>query len=278
MADSATDPIQIVRRFVRDDDREVVAFCAAGLAFGRVTSVMQSIQRLVGVMGERPADFVRHFDPARDGAPLRTFVHRWTRGADVVALLWVLHQMLEQSGSIEGFFVKGDPGGEDIRDALDTFSTRAMALDLSSAYGRVPPRPGVAYFFPRPAVGSGCKRLNLFMRWMVRRDALDLGVWTRVSPARLIVPLDTHIIRVGRCLKLTRYTSPGWPMALDITRALRILDPLDPVKYDFSVCHLGMMNACGFETPQGNANCPLKGVCSPRRTRSGSGAAGRVAL
>jgi uncharacterized protein (TIGR02757 family) len=105
------------------------------------------------------------------------------------------------------------------------------------------------------------------MRWMVRRDALDLGVWTRVSPARLIVPLDTHVIRVGRCLKLTRYTSPGWPMALDITRALRVLDPADPVKYDFSVCHLGMMNACGFQTSRGNAHCPLKAVCKPRERR-----------
>ena len=265
MADSATDPIQLVRRYSRNDDREVVAFCAAGLAFGRVTSVMQSIQRLLDVMGDRPAEFVRRFEPQRDGVPLRPFVHRWTRGADVIALLWVLHQMLARSGSLESFFLEGDDGGEDIREALDSFSRRALALDLQAAYGRVPARPGVCYFFPRPSAGSGCKRLNLFMRWMVRRDALDLGVWTRVSPARLIVPLDTHIIRVGRCLRLTRYTSPGWPMALDITRALRELDPADPVKYHFSVCHLGMMNACGFQTTRGDADCPLKGVCSPRR-------------
>jgi uncharacterized protein (TIGR02757 family) len=270
--DSATDPIHIVRRFTRDDDREIVAFCAAGLAFGRVSSVIQSIERLVAVMGPQPAAFVRQFDPKRDGTALRDFVHRWTRGVDMIALLWVLRQMLDRSGTLESFFLEGDPGGEDIRDALDSFSRRALALDLRAAYGRVPARAGVCYFFPRPSAGSGCKRLNLFMRWMVRRDALDLGVWTRVSPARLIVPLDTHIIRVGRCLKLTRYTSPGWPMALDITRALRALDPADPVKYDFSVCHLGMMNACGFQTPRGNTQCPLKGVCAPkargRRTKA----------
>ena len=81
-----------------------------------------------------------------------------------------------------------------------------------------------AYFFPRPAAGSACKRLNLFLRWMVRRDEIDLGVWSQVSPARLIVPLDTHVIRLGRCLKLTRYTSPGWKMALDITNALRAFE------------------------------------------------------
>ncbi len=268
-ADSATDPIQIVRRFAANDDREIVAFIAAGLAFGRVSSVMQSVERVVTVMGGAPAQFVRDFTPPRDGLALRDFVHRWIRGADIVALLWVLHQMLADRGSLEGFFLAGDPGGDDVRDGLDSFSQRAMALDLRTAYGRVPARPGIGSFFPRASAGSACKRLNLFMRWMVRRDALDLGVWTRVSPSRLIVPLDTHIIRVGRCLQLTQYTSPGWPMALDITRALRALDPADPVKYDFSVCHLGMMNACGFQTPRGNTQCPLKGVCRPNgRKRS----------
>lgn len=262
-ADSATDPIQIVRRFLVNDDREIVAFIAAGLAFGRVSSVMHSIERVVAVMGSSPAQYVRDFTPARDREPLLDIVHRWIRGADIVALLWVLHQMLASHGSLEGFFLEGDTGGDDVRDALDSFSRRAMALDLRTAYGRVPGRPGIGYFFPRASAGSACKRLNLFMRWMVRQDALDLGVWTRVSPSRLIVPLDTHIIRVGRCLQLTKYTSPGWAMALDITRVLRTLDPADPVKYDFSVCHLGMMNACGFETPRGNTQCPLKGVCKP---------------
>lgn len=267
-ADSATDPIQIVRRFTASDDREIVAFIAAGLAFGRVSSVMHSVERVVAVMGGSPAQFVRDFSPSRNREPFREFVHRWIRGTDIVALLWLMHQILASHGSLEGFFVEGDPGGDDVRDALDSFSQRAMALDLRTAYGHVPARPLVSYFFPRASAGSACKRLNLFMRWMVRQDALDLGVWTRVSPARLIVPLDTHIIRVGRCLQLTKYTSPGWPMALDITRALRALDPADPVKYDFSVCHLGMMNACGFETPRGDSQCPLKGVCRPKPRRT----------
>ena len=129
--------------------------------------------------------------------------------------------MFDRSGSIEGFFLEGyDPAAPDVSAALDSFSSRALALDLTAAYGPangVPRRLGVCYFFPRPSAGSGCKRLNLFMRWMVRRDALDLGVWSRVAPAKLIVPLDTHVIRVGRCLRLTRYTSPGWRMARDIT-------------------------------------------------------------
>jgi uncharacterized protein (TIGR02757 family) len=263
--DSATDPIQIVRRFERPADREVVGFCAAALAFGRITSVLQSIERVLAVMGPGPAEYVRRFDPSRDAVRFSGIVHRWTRSVDLVALIWVMRQILDRAETIEGFFLEGhDAGAEDVGAALDSFSRRALALDLAAAYGRVPKRAGICYFFPRPSAGSACKRLNLFLRWMVRRDGLDLGVWSRVSPAALVVPLDTHVIRVGRCLRLTDYTSPGWRMAKDITASLRRLDPADPVKYDFALCHLGMMNACGFNRPQRDAQCPLRGVCQPR--------------
>jgi len=270
-ADSATDPIQIVRRYARADDREVVGFVAAALAFGRVSSVLQSIERVLAVMGPAPAAYIRRFEPRRHGPTFDGIVHRWIRDKDIVALLWVLRQMVAEAGSIEEFFVTGDdPAAADVADTLDRFSTRALALDLKAAYGRMPKRPGVCYFFPRPSAGSACKRLNLFLRWMIRHDALDLGVWSRVAPARLIVPLDTHVIRLGRCLGLTSYTSPGWRMARDITASLRRLDPDDPIKYDFALCHLGMMNACGFNRAQADSQCPLRGVCKPRtraRTR-----------
>ena len=266
--DSATDPIQIVRRYERNDDREVVGFCAASLAFGRVASVLQSIERLVAIMGPHPAAYVRGFDPAREAPRFNGLVHRWTRERDIIALLWIIRQMLERSGSIEGFFLDGyDPAAPDLASALDSFSARAMALDLKAAYGRVPKRTGVSYFFPRPSKGSACKRLNLFLRWMIRHDALDLGVWTRVPASKLVVPLDTHVIRVGRCLQLTHYQSPGWKMASDITASLARIDPDDPTRYDFSICHLGMMNACGFNRAQADSQCPLRGVCRPRARR-----------
>ena len=139
-------------------------------------------------------------------------VHRWTRGVDIVALLWLLRQMLERSGSIEGFFLEGYRSERDRhrRRARQFFARGRWRSICGAAYGRrVPARAGVCYFFPRPSAGSGCKRLNLFLRWMVRRDEVDLGVWTRSRAAQLIVPLDTHVIRLGRCLRLTRYTSPG---------------------------------------------------------------------
>jgi uncharacterized protein (TIGR02757 family) len=267
--DSASDPVHRVRPFSDPADREIAGFCAAALAFGRVASVLGSIDRLIGIMGPRPAQYVRTFDPADAHPELQRMVHRWTRGVDLAALLWILRQMLERSGSIEGFFLEGDTApAPDVSEALDSFSRRALALDIRRAYGRLPRRPGVCYFFPRPSAGSACKRLNLFLRWMVRSDAVDLGVWTRVPPARLIVPLDTHVIRLGRCLRLTRYVSPGWKMAADITASLRRLDPEDPVRFDFSICHVGMMNACGFGRKQGDAQCPLKGLCRPRGSRA----------
>jgi len=277
--DSATDPIHIVRRFPRADDREIVGFCAAGLAFGRVASVLHSIESLLGVMGPHPAAFVRAFNPVLDSARIEPLVHRWIRGRDLVALLLVLQRMLNESGSIETFFLQGDdPSAPDIGPALDSFSIRALRTDLRGAYGRrVPKRAGVCYFFPRPSAGSACKRLNLFLRWMVRKDAIDLGVWRKVAPARLIVPLDTHVIRLGQCLRLTRYISPGWKMAAEITASLRALDPKDPVRYDFSLCHVGMMNACGFNRPQKDSQCPLRGICQPvaRKPRPAARASAR---
>jgi uncharacterized protein (TIGR02757 family) len=243
-----------------------------------VFSVIQSIERVLAIAGPRPAAYVRRFDAVPGRRAFEGVVHRWIRGVDLVGLVVLMKQMLDRSGSLEGFFLEDySAAADDVEAALDSFSRRAMELDLTPAYGRVPRRPGVGYFFPRPSAGSGCKRLNLFLRWMVRRDALDLGVWSRVAPAKLIVPLDTHVIRVGRCLRLTRYVSPGWQMARDITASLRRLDPADPVKYDFALCHLGMMNACSFSrsaaardrgrSGAAAANCPLHGLCRPRARR-----------
>ncbi len=268
--DSASDPVHKARPFTDPADREIAAFCAGALAFGRVASVLNSIENLLTAVGSSPAEFVRRFEPEAAPRPMRAMVHRWIRGEDLIALLWILRQMLERSGSIEGFFLEGmSTEAEDVGAALDSFSSRALALDIKRAYGRRPRRAGVCYFFPRPSSGSACKRLNLFLRWMVRSDEVDLGVWRGVPRSKLIVPLDTHVIRLGRCLRLTRYTSPGWRMAADITASLRALNPADPVRFDFSLCHVGMMNACGFGRKQGDSQCPLRGLCHPRVARRG---------
>lgn len=270
--DSAFDPIQVVRRYDRVDDREVIAFVAAGLAFGRVASVVQSIEAVCRVLGPSPAAFVRKFDPRRDGEPLRPLVHRWTRGDDFVALIWILQRLIDEHGSLERCLAPGvDPTAEDVEPALERLGSLAREIDLRPAYGRAKKHAGVYYFFARPSTGSACKRLNLFLRWMVRRDAVDPGGWSAISARQLVVPLDTHTIRTGRCLRLTSRRTPGWKMATDITKALRAFDPNDPVRYDFALCHLSMMGACGFAMKQGDAQCPLRGHCRPGRKTAAAG-------
>jgi uncharacterized protein (TIGR02757 family) len=255
--DAAADPVQFVWRYDRAPDREVVAFLASGLAFGNVTAVIRTLQGLLARLGPNPADYIRSFDPRRHGDGLSSFVHRWTRGEHLVALLLTLQRILRQADTLEAFFAAGDdPDSPDVGPGLESFSTRAGAID-----GRA------AYFFARPSRGGACKRLNLFLRWMVRQDRLDPGGWTSIPRARLVVPLDVHVIRVGQCLGLTRYRSAGWRMAADITASLRQLDPADPVKYDFALCHLGMQDRCGFNQLQADSRCPLRGVCRPRARR-----------
>jgi len=263
---SARDPIQVVRRFADPRDQEVVAFLSAGLAFGRVEGILGTLERLMAALGPSPAAFVRRFEPARDASEIRRLGHRWIRGSDLVALLWVLRTMIAEAGSIEAWFLAGDePEAPDVGPALESFSSRARLIEVSPAYGNGPSRRGVDYFFSRPSAGSACKRLNLFLRWMVRRDGIDLGTWTSLSASRLVVPLDTHVIRLGRSLGLTRYRSPGWRMAADITASLRGMDPDDPVRYDFALCHIGM-NAC-VRCERPGPGCPLAPFCAPQARR-----------
>jgi uncharacterized protein (TIGR02757 family) len=265
---SGPDPVRLLARYPDPADREVVAFLASGLAFGRVRSVINSIEAVLNVAGPRPSRFVEAFTPKRDASALTPLVHRWLRGEDLVALMIILQRMLLEAGSIERYFSRGLPrGAKDISDALEAFSNSACAIEVPRRYRATDGRPGVAYFFSRPSAGSACKRLNLFLRWMVRRDAIDPGGWSSVSPAQLIVPLDVHVIRVGRCLRLTRYQSPGWAMAADITASLRKIDAADPIKYDFALCHLGMQGSCAFNHPATSTPCPLRGACRPAGRR-----------
>jgi uncharacterized protein (TIGR02757 family) len=265
--ESALDPVQIVRRYARVDDREIVAFIAAGLAFGRVASVMASVEAVCRVLGERPADFVRAFDPARDRPLFASIVHRWTRGEDIAAVIYILQQLIREYGSLEAAFGAGlDASHPDVEAAIESFSSRARAIDLAPVYGRRRKNPGAHYFFTRPSTGSACKRMNLFLRWMARTDGVDPGGWSALPPRQLVVPLDTHTIRMGKCLRLTRRASPGWKMAAEITAALRAHDAADPIRYDFSLCHLSMMGACGFGSARRDADCPLRGHCRPGRS------------
>jgi len=237
------DPLELVRSQSGDADREVAGLVASGLAFGAVAQIKRSISTVLEALGPRPAEAVARLDPRAAALRLRRFRHRWTSGRDVACLLYFVRQMRESHGSVESFFAQGlSPGDADVGPALASFSARALALDHGGLYRgrRLPESAGVRYFFPSPEKGSACKRLNLYLRWMARHDGVDLGVWRRPDPSQLVLPLDAHTIAIARKVRLTRYRSPGWAMALDVTRRLRALDPADPVKYDFAFHRMGL--------------------------------------
>jgi uncharacterized protein (TIGR02757 family) len=238
------DPLEFVRAQRTDADREVVGMLASGLAFGTVLQIKRSIGAVLDVLGPSPAEAVASLDPRETAARLRRFRHRWVDGRDVACLLHLTRQMRASHGTVEAFFAEGlSTADADVGPALASFSARALALGHGGLYrGRGIPRyAGVRYFFPSPEAGSACKRLNLFLRWMTRRDGVDLGVWRRPDPSQLVLPLDAHTYAIARRIRLTRYRSPGWAMALDVTRRLRQLDPADPVKYDFAFHRMGLL-------------------------------------
>lgn len=242
------DPLEFPRRFTRAEDREVVGLVAASLAYGNVTTIRQSVERVLSRMGPYPGEFVRQFDPRRQAERFSDFRHRWSSGTDVVCLLLFARQMLEHAGSIGAFFREVyDPSEENVGPSLARFCARVTELDHQGLYARktLPRSAGVRYFFPSPATGSACKRLNMYLRWMVRRDdGLDLGLWDFVSPAQLVIPLDTHIARIGRHLGWARRKTPDWKMAVEITDFLARLDRDDPTKYDFALSRMGILNRC----------------------------------
>ena len=262
-----TDPICFPRRYAAARDREIIGFLTAVLAYGRVAQIKASVERLALLLGDHPADFVARLEPPAARRLLKGFVHRFNDGRDVGLLLHFTRQMLVQDGSIEGFFLKGySPAHDDTGPALSSFVRRALALDCAPYYrgGRLPAAAGVRFFLPSPEDGSTCKRLNLFLRWMVRPDdGVDFGLWGRVRPDQLVIPLDTHVSRIAAYIGLTRRKTVDWKMALEVTSSLRRLDPADPVKYDFALCRMGILNACPrHRDPVKCHECDLVRVCT----------------
>jgi uncharacterized protein (TIGR02757 family) len=167
--------------------------------------------------------------------------------------------MLQESGSIGAFFEKGYARG-DMKRSLSSFSRRALSLDHGGLYRstRLPARAGVRFFFTSPETGA-CKRLNMFLRWMVRpNDGVDFGLWRFLTPSELVIPLDTHIFRIGRHLGWTFRRTPGWRAANDITQVLRTVCPEDPIRYDFALSRLGILDHCPRHAPTGCELCELQ--------------------
>jgi len=242
-----TDPLGIVRRYPRPEDRELVGLLAAALAYGNVKSIRAKLEWLLCRMGgESPSAFLDAWSAEHDWRLFEAFSHRFTRGSDIALLLSLVKQARRGAGTLEAFFCEGDvaPESTTLEAAMASYVERLFAQDARPfhASGNVPPNSGARYLLPSPSGGSVCKRHCLFLRWMVRHDdGVDCGVWKRVSPTRLVIPLDTHMQRMARALGLTRRKSSTWAMALEVTRALRAFDPTDPTRFDFALSRLGIL-------------------------------------
>lgn len=264
------DPVAWAHRYDDPRDAELAGLLAAGFAYGRVSLFRPVLAQLFELADARggPRAWVEGFDPKCDGPVLEPLVYRWNRGIDVVLLLAALQRVLRRVDGIEALL--GDPEAG-IREGL----TRAVDALREAAVQEAPrcglearsfselPR-GFRTFLPSPAGGSACKRLNMYLRWMIRppTEGIDLGLWTRWCPDQLVVPLDTHVLRIARFLGLTRRKDGSWRTAEEITDALRACDPHDPVRYDFSLAHLGISGSCKGHRDEGTcALCPLDPVC-----------------
>lgn len=270
------DPLSFVRRYSAPEDQEVAAVFAATLAFGRVSAFWPVLTALFAEADRHggPRAWVEGFDAARASA-LAPLYYRWMRGGDFSLLAATLGHALRQSPRLGDLFLSPAPsaeppaaGGPDIGLALARGVARLKAHSLSAAEGLGRPVAGWAEL-PRgfrvmlnsPEDGSACKRWCMLLRWMVRRGWPDLGLWA-LDPAALVIPLDTHVLRIGQMIGLTSRSDDSWRTALEITAALRRLDPQDPVRYDFALAHLGISGACKRERVDAICGaCALQTVC-----------------
>lgn len=255
----ALDPLAIPLRFDDPADREVAAWLAASLAYGRVAPMLRAIDAALAPLGARPAAFLRGQDEKRLrallGKALKTWRWRFHTGGDV--LHWLLAwKRLDAAGGLESHFLP--PAGEDADAALSRLMQR-LRKELPATYG-------LRFSLPDPAEGSACKRFRMFLRWMARDGWPDLGLWTRYPKSALVIPVDTHVARIARFVRLSLRATPDGRMAAEITAALRRCDPGDPLKYDFALSHLGILGDCpGLRRKATCEPCPLYLACRAGR-------------
>jgi uncharacterized protein (TIGR02757 family) len=254
-----TDPLQFVYHYSKPADMEVAALLAASLAYGRVQQIEKNLNDLFGRMGTSPYAFVMNFDKA-GRQKLNSFKHRFTTGRDISDLLSVLKKVLRQKGSIEKHFSSGyNKGDENILPALSRFCDSLYEI-YSEQNGRKVSR-GMKYLLASPVRGSACKRLNLFLRWMVRDDDVDTGLWKRIDKAKLIVPVDVHMGRLCRILGFHDRKVISLSTAVKITECFAEIEPADPVKYDFALSRIGIVKNCTGRRRSGCEFCELFKFC-----------------
>jgi uncharacterized protein (TIGR02757 family) len=261
----AADPIGPVRRYSSAENLEIAGLVGACLAFGNVKALTAKVSDVFDRLGP---DIARSADDELGVfASMGGFTHRVYRGDDVARLVIGARRVQRAHGSLEQRFVAALDRHGSLRPALAEWTTAVRSAGGLDVAGRT--RRGAQHILPDPEKTSGCKRLLLYLRWMVRRDdGVDLGVWRRVSPSVLLVPVDTHLFKLSQNLAFTDRRAPSWETTEEITAALREFDPDDPVRFDFPLCHLGMLQRCPSRKDRVRCEgCGIKPVCRHWRAR-----------
>jgi uncharacterized protein (TIGR02757 family) len=268
----AHDPLSFCHRYNNPADQEIAAVIAAAFAYGGIKIILRTLESIFAELGPVPRHYIETFNPELGMKTFSRFKHRFNNGRDLVALLWAIRFMIRDAGSVNEFFLRfHDPAAQDVSNSLNGYSSAVLATDYSAVFGS-PSIPTDSYFpflFPAPAAGSACKRLCMFLRWVVRPDdGIDLGIWHGVSPSQLVIPVDTHINRICSYLGFTNRKNADWRMAVEITAALQRMDPEDPVKYDFSLAHLGISEGCDGSDLMHCRSCGIREICPQSGTLS----------
>jgi uncharacterized protein (TIGR02757 family) len=271
-----TDPILFLGRFARPEDLEVVGWIASAFGYGRVETINANVERILSALGPSPAealDHIRDFCGMVEDL-LLGFRHRFHGARDAALLLFTIARARAEAGSVRAFFeAEYRPEDRDVGPLLSRVVRKIEGFDFRPVLGRrrMPERCPARFFFPDPAEGSACKRWNMYLRWMVRRDRLDLGLWPAIPTSRLVIPTDTHVHLVARRLRLTRRKAADWTTAREITDALARFHPEDPVRYDYALCRIGILGLC--HPRPGRSRCPeclARPACSVGRRRKDS--------
>ncbi|MCJ7745816.1 MAG: TIGR02757 family protein [Actinobacteria bacterium] len=236
------DPLEFLYSYDELADREIVALIASLLAYGKVAQILKSVGAVLERMGPSPAEFLAASSDRSLVHELSGFKHRMTTGQDLARVLEGAKRVIERYGSLNGCFVSGiRKGDETVIPALSSF-----VAEISEESGG-----SCEFHLPSPDRGSACKRLNLFLRWLVRKDEVDPGGWEGVPPSKLVVPLDTHMHKICFEHGLTKRRQADLRTALEITSRFRGITPDDPVKYDFALTRLGIRDDASFDQISG---------------------------
>jgi uncharacterized protein (TIGR02757 family) len=257
------DPLQLVLRYDDPRDQEIAGLLAAAFAYGRADIIVTNIGRVLAAMEPSPWQYIAAFDRAEAERRFAGFAHRFHKMPELVALLERIAAIIRTHGSLGALFRAGyEPRAADIGPSLGSFVAALIQAVPARGRGAAAMNRALQYLLTSPADGSACKRMNLYLRWMVRRTSPDLGLWDFVDPAKLVMPLDTHIHRIATFLGLNERKSTDWKTARGITDRLALFDRSDPVRYDFALCRLGILDLCSRIRRKENCDvCMLRDAC-----------------